>query len=200
MIGPGSQIGRSGSSPNFGMSNQQQGYMFGPGRFQLNDSQSDQMILLTDTANGVVVTSFTLPFPMRVNKLSWYINGLTISAWFGFAIYSADGLTKLVEWKFQITATGVAVSITKTGVDILAPGVYWFAQSDTAGTTSGPGRVAISAVDSAFINSYAPGAVHGKAANPSALAATGFPVTLGAITPSGAPPAGYGIAFPLMQP
>src|SRR5216684_342374 len=121
-----------------GMSVAGQGYIFGPGFPQLLGSLLRPDGTLVVNANEIYITQFFLPFSMTIRKLAYYINGLGLGSHFSFGIYSVDGSQLLVDsGPITDTPTGAVKVVTLPSPGVLAPGVYWFAQTDALATTSG---------------------------------------------------------------
>lgn len=87
------------------------------------------------SANDVHVMLFTLPFPITVNKVVYWVISNSADLW-GFGIYTPDGLTKLIDTGAIATVTGTgAASVTLGSPVTLSAGEYYFAET-SSGTTS----------------------------------------------------------------
>ena len=84
--------------------------------------------------NQVYVWMFVLQKAVTINKISCNVTTLSASDKWGFGIYSADGLTKLVD-SGVIAPTGTGIKTTTISAVTLFPGVYYFAQG-ASGTTA----------------------------------------------------------------
>lgn len=127
----------SNASPGPTLSVAGQGWMIGPGYFDsalLSSGVSQNSLPVT---NSVHVQQFQVPYAVTFRRWSWKITGSAIPATLGFAIYSADGLTKLIDTGGIVKATDSPTYVMGTFSPVtLPPGSYWFAWAAT-GTAQG---------------------------------------------------------------
>jgi hypothetical protein len=112
-----------------------QGIFWGPGYTQ--PSTATQLLSNVtggQAANSVIAYQFVLPFTISIKHVSAGITGIG-GGFVGFALFSADGQTRLVD-SGPIGATGTPKTVTLGGTVALTPGVYWFAQTSSTITDS----------------------------------------------------------------
>jgi hypothetical protein len=82
-------------------------------------------------ANSVVAYQFILPFSITLQNITYKSNANWSGSGghFSFAIYSADGTSKLIDTGAQSPSAAVNVTVTLGAAVTLPPGVYWFAQT-----------------------------------------------------------------------
>jgi hypothetical protein len=108
-----------------------QGIFWGPGYFQPSiGPQSLQSVIGTQANNSVVAYQFILNFTISVKHISAVITNVG-GGFVSFAIYSADGQTRLIDTG-PIGSTGTPLTTTLGSAVVLTPGVYWFAQTSTS--------------------------------------------------------------------
>ena len=138
---------------------------------------------IAGSGNQVRVLQFTLLKTLAFNKATWWVQagaGDTVD----FAIYSADGNTKLVDVGATVSVGAAAVqTVTSLATSAtLSPGTYYFAWTQTATTTTFLELPFATQNFNLFINTQTVKRM-GTAANSATAGA--LPTTLGAITAVG---------------
>lgn len=131
--------------------------------------------------NSVHAMLFSLPFPITINKVVYWVISNSSDLW-GFGIYSSDGLTKLVDTGALSTVTGTGAASVTLGSPVTLPaGEYFFAET-SSGTTSNSAYYNLEATYTIPMQNFNRNRA-GVAANASVSGV--LPATLGAITTSG---------------
>jgi len=130
------------------------------------------------TANQLNVIEFYLQTAFTIRTVSCYVDTAVASSTANFGIYSSLG-AKLVDSGAMSTATTGTVTVTLGTAVVLAPGVYYFAQSATSTSVQVAGIAFESAALVGMLNSRGSVKV-GQAAN--ATSAGVMPSTLGTIS------------------
>lgn len=147
----------------------------------------NQNPIVNQTANNVMAFQFVLHDTYTIGHVIFAAASSWTGSHFSAAIYNAAGTTKLIDSGAQTPSSAVKVTVALGSAVTLSPGVYWFAQTADAATSTlqlnswgGTSSTATLAFWSSFWN--------GLSANPkfivagNASAAGVMPSSLGTLT------------------
>lgn len=151
---------------------------WGPGMLTLFGTTNNGGSVST-TSNQVTVFQFILESEWVISTVSFYSENASNGNSFSFGIYDYDGNKLLDSGAMSIAGPTGVKTATITPV-ILSPGIYYFAQSATSGTTTRVTVLPDTVEQEAVMNQGSRSVVIGQAAN--ATFAGIMPATLGAIS------------------
>lgn len=152
---------------------------WGAGFFQIPLGVISSSSQLNGADNQVRVTQFSMLYGITISRVVFNVGGGSNGTLFSFAIYSANGNTKIVDsGVYTVSGTGVQTK-TITPVSLVAGTTYFFAQTtNSAVNITGNSIGSINGNVLATVNANATRS--GTAANPSVSGA--MPATLGALS------------------